>query len=47
MAVDVPGLAPPPFRLMLMSRPDVPLTAPATHLADCLEGALKKISGAP
>jgi LysR family transcriptional regulator, regulator of abg operon len=47
VAVNVPGLAPPPFRLMLMSRPDVPLTAPATHLADCLEGALKKISGAP
>ena len=40
VAVQVAGLAPPPFKLMLLSRPDVPLSAPAAHLADCLVAAL-------
>lgn len=39
--VTVPGLAPPRFRLVLASRPDVPLTAPAAYLADCLARALE------
>lgn len=38
--VDVPELSPGPLKLVLLTRPDVPLTPAAQYLADCLEQAI-------
>jgi DNA-binding transcriptional LysR family regulator len=41
VALRIPELHLPPFTLVLLSQPDVPLTAPAAHLADCLVRSLE------
>lgn len=42
VALHVPALHLPSFTLVLLSQPDVPLTAPAAHLADGLVRALRE-----
>lgn len=46
VAVDIPQLDPGELKLVLLTRPDVPLTPAAQYLADCLVQAVNAFPGA-